>query len=151
MQLDYKLSTPEERVEHVKKVIESTPPQDLNKGYLSYMSDYILFVADRNQTKEERKAEKPILTKNREVTVNKRQVSYEEIVSNLENGEDGIYALMSNDKNQILDPKDPINEYDLENIPDMRPHHELIQRLKAQLATAKGIQRYHIKKAIIET
>ena len=141
----------EERVEHVKKVIESTPPQDLNKGYLSYMSDYILFVADRNQTKEERKAEKPILTKNREVTVNKRQVSYGEIVSNLENGEDGIYALMSNDKNQILDPKDPINEYDLENIPNMRPHYELIQRLKAQLATAKGIQRYHIKKAIIET
>lgn len=151
MQLDYKLSTPEERVEHVRKVIENTPPEELNRGYLSYMSDYILFVADRNQTKEERKAEKPILTKNREVTVNKRQVSYEEIVSNLENGEDGIYALMSNDKNQILDPKDPINEYDLANIPEMRPHHDLIQKLKAQLPTAKGIQRYHIKKAIIET
>ena len=151
MQLDYSLSTPEERVEYVNKVIANTPPNELNKGYLSYMSDYILFVADRNQTKTERKAEKPILTKNREVTVNKRQISYEEIVSNLENGEDGIYALMSNDKNQILDPKDPINEYDLENIPGLQTHRDLITKLQGQLATAKGIQKYHIKKAIIET
>jgi len=122
MQLDYSLSTPEERVKCVENLLAETPPEKLTKGYLSYMSDYILFIADRNQTKIERKAEKPILTKNREVTVNKRQVSYEEIVSNLENGEDGIYALMSDNKNQILDPKDPISEFDIDNIPLMREH-----------------------------
>ena len=151
MQLDYSLQTPEERIECVNKLIAETPPEKLTKGYLSYMSDYILFVADRNQTKKERKTEKSILTKNREVTVNKRQVSYEEIVSNLENGEDGIYALMSDNKNQILDPKDPISQTDIDTIPGMREHYELINRLKKQFETAKGMQRYHLKKTIIET
>ena len=122
MQLDYSLTTPEERIQCVEKLLAETPSDQLRPRYLSYMSDYILFIADRNQTKIERKAEKPILTKNREVTVNKRQVSYEEIVSNLENGEDGIYALMSDNKNQILDPKDPISEFDIDNIPMMREH-----------------------------
>lgn len=151
MQLDYSLTTPEERIECVNQLIAETPPEKLTKGYLSYMSDYILFVADRNQTKKERKSDNPILTKNREVTVNKRQVSYEEIVANLENGEDGIYALMSNNKNQILDPKDPISQEDINNIPGMREHYELIERLKKQFANARGMQRYNLKKTIIET
>ncbi len=110
MPLDYSLTTPEERIKCVEQLLAETPPEKLRPKYLSYMSDYILFIADRNQTKKERTEQNPILTKNREVTVNKRQVSYEEIVSNLENGEDGIYALISNNKNQILDPKDPISE-----------------------------------------
>lgn len=150
-QLDYSLSTPEERIECVNAVIAETPPEKLTKGYLSYMSDYILFIADRNQTKKEKKTEKPILTKNREVTVKKRQISYEEVVSTLENGEDGIYALISNDKNQILDPKDPITEKDMEEIPGVRECYEFIERLQKQFETAKGMQRYHLKKAIIET
>ena len=122
MPLDYTLTTSEERIKCVEKLLAETPSTQLTKGYLSYMSDYILFVADRNQTKKEKQTEKPILTKNREVTVKKRQVSYEEVVSNLENGEDGIYALMSDNKNQILDPKDPISEFDIDNIPGMREH-----------------------------
>ena len=151
MQLDYSLTTPEERIACVEKLLAETPPEKLTKGYLSYMSDYILFVADRNQTKKERQSEKPILTKNREVTVNKRQVSYEEIVSNLENGEDGIYALMSDNKNQILDPKDPISDYDLDTIPELREHMELIERLKRSFETATGLRKFHIKKTMIET
>lgn len=151
MQLDYSLKTSEERIKCVEDLIAETPSEQLTKGYLSYMSDYILFVADRDQTKKERKKENPILTKNREITVNKRQVSYEEIVSNLENGEDGIYALMSDNKNQILDPKDPISEMEIDLIPGMREHYDLIECLKKQFETAKGMQKYHLKKAIIET
>ena len=101
MPLDYSLSTPEERVQCAEKLLKETPRSQLTKGYLSYISDYILFIADRNQTKKEKQADKPILTKNREVTVKKRQISYEEVISNLENGDDGIYALMSDNKNQI--------------------------------------------------
>ena len=151
MQLDYSLSTPEDRIACVEKLLAETPPEKLTKGYLSYMSDYILFIADRNQTKIERKAEKPILTKNREVTINKRQESFEKIVSSLENGEDGIYALISDNKNQILDPKDPISEEDILNIPEMQAHLDLINRLKLQLPGAKGMQKYYLKKTIIET
>lgn len=151
MQLDYSLTTSEERIACVERLLAETPPEKITKGYLSYMSDYILFVADRNQTKKERKSEKPILTKNREVTVNKRQVSYEEIVSNLENGEDGIYALMSDNKNQILDPKDPISEYDLDTIPELRQHMDLIEQLKRSFKTATGLRKYYLKKTMIET
>lgn len=151
MQLDYTLKTPEERIACVNKLLAETKPGKITKGYLSYMSDYILFTADRNQTKIERKKDKPILTKNREVTINKRQESFEKIVSGLENGEDGIYALISDNKNQILDPKDPISDEDILNIPEMQSHLDLINRLKEKLPHAAGMQKYYIKKTIIET
>jgi hypothetical protein len=44
------------------------------------------------------KKEKKILTENRLATVNKRETSYEGLVSQLENGEDGIYNLVNEDK-----------------------------------------------------
>ena len=151
MQLDYSLTTSEERIQCVEKLLAETPPESLTKGYLSYLSDYILFIADKNQTKKEKKEEQPILTKNREVTINKRQISYEEIVSNLENGEDGIYALISNNKNQILDPKEKITEEDIKEIPGLKEHLELIDSFKKQFDSAVGTARYHLKKSIIET
>ena len=151
MQLDYSLTTSEERIKCVEQLLAETPPENLTKGYLSYMSDYILFVADRNQTKKEKQSEHPIVTKNREVTVNKRQVSYEEIVSNLENGEDGIYALMSNNKNQLLDPKERVTPQDIEEIPGLREQLDLIESFKRQFDKARGPARYHLKRSIIET
>jgi len=40
------------------------------------------------------------------ITVNKRETSYEGLVGKLENGEDGIYNLMTGgDKNILLVPK----------------------------------------------
>lgn len=151
MQLDYSLTTPEERIECVNKLIKETPDEKLTPQYLLYMSNYILFTQDRNQTKKEKKAEYPTLTKNREITINKRQVSYEEIVSNLENGEDGIYAMITNDKNQILDPKAPITQADKEEIPGMQTLLDTIDSLKRQFDRAKGTARYNLKKTIIET
>lgn len=150
-QLDYKLTTPEERIQCVNKLIENTPKEKLTSQYLSYMANYILFIQDKNQTKKEKKHEYPTLTKNREATINKRQISYEELVSTLENGEDGLYAMITNDKNQILDPKLPITELDKEEIPGMRELLDSISSLKAQFDTATGPARYSLKKAIIET
>ena len=44
-----------------------------------------------------------MLTENRMMTVNKRETSFECLVSQLENGEDGIYNLISeNNKNTIF-------------------------------------------------
>ena len=115
MDLDYSLTTPEERVVYVKELLSKTPPPYSNST-LKILADYMLFIHDRNQTKKERKKEHPILTPNREFTIDKRQVSYENLVEKLENGEDGIYNIIRNDKNQLLDPKDPITEEDIENI-----------------------------------
>jgi hypothetical protein len=65
--------------------------------------------------KQERK-ERNILTDNRMTTVNKRETSYEGLVSQFENGEDGIYGIMTEDKNQIFQPKVSITKEDLEEI-----------------------------------
>ena len=99
MALDYTLKTQEERLECVRETIAATSQEKLDANYLRIMTDYLLFAADRNQTKMEKKKERSIITKNREATVNKRQISFEEMVENMENGEDGIYALVNNDKN----------------------------------------------------
>ena len=51
---------------------------------------------------KEEKKEKKILTDNRMMTVNKRETSFEGLVGQLEYGEDGIYNLVTNDKNVIF-------------------------------------------------
>ena len=149
MDLDYSLTTPEERVAYVEKLLEEKPP--LNNSTLTILADYILFVRDRNQTKKERKEEHPILTPNREFTIDKRQVSYEGLVDKLENGEDGLYNIIRNDKTQILDPKDPITEEDIDTIPGIKECMDTILSLKKQLETASKYRRKSINQAIIDT
>ena len=149
--LDYNLSTPEERIEYVNTLLENNINEELPNKYLTYLADYILFVADKNQTKKERNAEHSIVTKNREITVSKRQVSFEEVVSNLENGEDGIYALISNDKNKILDYREPLTNEDFEKMPELTGYLNIIERLKAQFKKVKGQKKFSLKKQIIET
>ena len=150
MDLDYSISTPEERVEYVKQLLDKEPPP-YSSTTLKILADYILFVRDRNQTKKERKEEHPILTPNREFTIDKRQVSYEGLVDKLENGEDGLYNIIRNDKNQILDPKDPITEEDIENIPGIKECMDVILSLKKQLDGASNYHRKQLNQAIIET
>ena len=149
MELDYSLSTPQERVEYVKNLLADNPP--LNNSALTVLADYILFIRDRNQTKKERTEEHPILTPNREFTIDKRQVSYEGLVDKLENGEDGLYNIIRNDKTQILDPKDPITEEDIANIPGIKECIDVIISLKKQLETASKYRRKSINQAIIDT
>lgn len=151
MYLDYSLKTSEERLECVNKVLAETPDDKITPRYLQYMSDYLLFITEKNQTKQEKKEEYPVLTKNREVTINKRQVSYEQVVSSLENGEDGLYALINNDKNQLLDNKDKITQKDIAEIPGIKEYMELIDKLKASFETATGNRKYQLKRQIIET
>lgn len=151
MQLDYALKDVHERIACVEQAIADTSTEQLTSKYLNYMADYILFVAERDQTKKEHNEDHPIVTKNREVTVNKRQVSYEEIVSSLENGEDGLYAMITEDKNQIMDQKEGISAKDVETIPGLRENLNLINSLKEQFATASGPQKFSLKRQIIET
>lgn len=149
MALDYTLKTTEERVQCVRETLSST--KDVDNTYLKVMADYILFAADKNQTKKEKKKQYSISTKNREATIRKRQVSYEGMAASLESGEDGIFALITNDKNQILDQKDEISQQDLDEIPGMRECDNLIKSLKKQFTIAEGKNRYYLKKQIIET
>ena len=122
IKLDYTLESPQERVELTKKIVESLPPERLTNRYLEILANYIIFA----MTKEEKKTRK-INTDNRMVTINKREISFEGLVSKFENGEDGIYNMITNDKNIIFTPKISITEEDLENIPDLRKLKEAIK------------------------
>ncbi|MBO7212874.1 MAG: hypothetical protein J6V44_17980 [Methanobrevibacter sp.] len=145
VRLDYTLQTPQERNELVKQIIDSTPPEKLTNRYLEILTDYIIFAMD----KEERK-EKKILTDNRMVTVNKRETSYQGLISKFENGEDGIYNMIANDKNIIFTPKVSITPQDLEEIPALRDLKEAIAQVEAQVGRASGKKKYLLKKQLIE-
>ena len=78
---------------------------------------------------KQEKKERKLLTQNRLATINKREISYEGLVSQLENGEDGIYNLINeNGKNTIFQPKVTITKKDLEEIPPLRQLRESIER-----------------------
>ena len=99
--------------------------------------------------KQERK-ERKLLTDNRLATVNKRETSFEGLVSQLENGEDGIYNMITNNKNMISQPKVMITKNDVEEIPCMKQLREAIKIWETKLQTATGREAYIIKNAIIE-
>lgn len=109
IKLDYTLESPEERNELVKQILAENP--NPNEKYLEILADYLILCMEK-QEKKERK----ILTDNRMMTVNKRECSFEGLVSQLENGEDGIYNLITDNKNQIFQPKVTITKKDLDEI-----------------------------------
>ena len=134
IKLDYTIESPQKRTELVKKIVESLPPQRLTHRYLQILADYIIFA----MTKEERKSKK-INTNNRMVTINKRETSFEGLVSKFENGEDGIYNLITEDKNIIFTPKISITEQDIATIPALKELREAMAQARsyAKILTAK--------------
>ena len=145
IKLDYSLETPSERNELVKKIIDKTPPEKLTNRYLEILTDYIIFAMD----KEERK-QKKILTDNRMVTVNKRETSYEGLIGKFENGEDGIYSLIANDKNIIFTPKVSITQEDIDTIPALKQLREAIEQVEKEEKIATGKRKFLLKKQLIE-
>lgn len=99
---------------------------------------------------KQEKKEKKILTDNRMTTVNKRECSFEGLVSQLENGEDGIYNLIKEDKNTIFQPKISITKKDVETIPFLQQLRDSINDWEIALKSASGRPAYTIKKALIE-
>lgn len=143
--LDYSIESPQERVKFVEKIIAETPPEQLTNRYLEILSDYIIFA----MTKEERK-QKRILTDNRMVTINKRETSFQGLVSKLENGEDGIYNMIANDKNIIFTPKISITQKDIDEIPGLKQLREAIDTVEKAEKAATGKRKYALKKQLIE-
>ena len=85
------------------------------------------------------------------MTVNKRETSFEGLVSQLENGEDGIYNLINeNNKNTIFQPKITITKKDLEEIQPLKQLRETINLWEQKLKTVEGKEAFTIKKALIE-
>lgn len=109
------------------------------------MADYLVIPIERKERKE-----RVILTDNRLSTINKRETSLEGLVSQLENGEDGIYNLINESKTTIFQPKVTITKKDVEEIPYLAQLRESIERWENMLKTAEGKDAFIIKKALIE-
>lgn len=155
IKLDYTLQTPEERLELVNKIVENTPQEELSEKYLETLADYLVYAID----KEERK-EKHIITPNRAITINKREVSLDGMVTRFENSnagssseasfEDNIFNLAINDKNVLLTPKIGITEDDIKDVPGLKELRAEIARLEELLPTASGKTKFSIKQNIID-
>ena len=143
IKLDYSLQSPEERNELVKQILQENP--DVNDKYLEVLGDYLILCMEKQEKKE-----KQILTDNRMTTVNKRETSFEGLVSQLENGEDGIYNLISDNKQTIFQPKVSITKKDVEEIPYLKQLREAISTWEAKLKVTEGKDAFTIKKARIE-
>ena len=143
--LDYTLQTAQERSNFVQGVLQETKPEKITAKYLEILSDYIIFAMD----KEERK-QKNILTENRMITVNKRETSYQGLVMKFENGEDGLYNLITNDKNVLLTPKTSITQKDIEEIEPLKVLREAIELVENAEKAATGKRKFLLKKQLIE-
>ncbi len=143
LKLDYTLTSPEERKQLVEKILEENP--NPSEAYLETLADYLVLCMEKQERKERR-----LLTENRMATVNKRETSFEGLVSQLENGEDGIYNMITNNKNVIFQPKVVITKADVEEIPGLKELREAIKYWETRLKTASGRDAYIIKSTIIE-
>lgn len=142
--LDYDLDSPQERLKVVNKILEETPNPDPN--YLEILANYLVFCMEKEEKKE-----KKILTENRLATVNKRETSYEGLVSQFENGEDGVYNITTDNKHIIMQPKISITKKDREDIPELAQTDDAIAAWDAIVRKSEGRDAYIAKKALIET
>lgn len=143
--LDYTIQSPQDRSEYTQSIIDESAPEQLTSKYLDILSDYIIFAMDKKERKERK-----ILTENRMVTVNKRETSYQGLVSKFENGEDGVYNLITENKNVLLTPKISITQKDIDEIPPLKDLREAIEILEKQEKAATGKKKFLLKKQIIE-
>lgn len=143
IKLDYTIESPEERNELVKKILEENP--DPNPKYLEILADYLVLCMEKQERKQ-----KHILTENRMVTVNKRETSFEGLISQFENGEDGIYNLINDSKTTIFQPKVQITKKDVDTIPFLKQLRDAINSWEALLKRTEGKEAYIIKTALIE-
>ena len=125
MKIDYSIESVEERKKIVEQILAETP--DPSESYLEALANYLIIGLE--------KQEKKILTENRLSTINKREISFEGLSMQFENGEDGVYNLITND---------------IETIPFLRQLREGIEAWEEAFPRAQGKDRYIIKNALIE-
>ena len=143
--LDYSIESPEKRNELVKQIIQETPANKMTSKYLEILADYIIFAMDKQEKKN-----KKILTDNHMITVNKREMSFEGLVGKFENGEDGIYNMIANDKNIIFSPKVSITEQDIAEVPGLKELRDAIKVVEAEAKAARGKRKFLLNNQLKE-
>lgn len=145
LNLDYSLHSSSERTELLTQELKKIDPKTkVSNTSLSYFADYIL-------SAKENAKDKSILTDNRMITINKRETSFEGLASKFENGEDGIYNIVSDlGKNARLTQKMSITQKDLDTVPGLKELRQAIEDIEEQSVRASGKRKYLLKKQAIE-
>lgn len=141
--LDYSLQSSEERLQLVNSILQDNPT--LPPTYLDYLADYLTHPLE----KEERKQHN-ITTQNRQKTFSKRETSLQGLSEKFEAGEDALYPLMTEDRNQIFHHKIEITAEDIATIPFLSQVREAISYWKKRLKILHGKDAYIAKQAIID-
>lgn len=144
---DFSIDTPEDRVDAVRGSIGPS----MSKAQLSAAADYILFVADANQTKRERLEQYPIVTRNRAVTISKREVSAENLGKpGVCSAEEAMSALASPDvSDSPLDRKPRVDTDVMDSDSRMEDNARAIANLESQMGRVSGKRRFELKRQII--
>lgn len=146
--LDYTIESPEDRCLYIQNLIDNMTEEErqyLSPAKLDRMADYIIFAQDKKERKE-----KKILTENRLFTINKRETSYEGLLTKFENGEDGIYNLISDNKNIRLTQKKEITEKDKAEVPGLKDLVSAIEYTEEKFKKASGRDKFLLKKHLIQ-
>lgn len=139
--LDYSIKDVEGRKALVQQIIDSSP--SLTNSYLEKLSDYILDAAVDHRSKT-------VLTDNRLITINKRETSYEGLVTRLEGSEDLAHNFINPDTTQYLTMRQSITDEDLREVPGLLELRQQIKALERQRATAYGKRLHSLNKQLIE-
>lgn len=145
IKLDYKIKDMDERAALVDRIVKETPEAQLTTRYLEILGDYIMGALPKEEKKD-----KTYLTSNRLITINKRETSLEGLAEKFENGEDGIYNLITNDKNILLSHKVTITEEDIKTVPTLKSLRDEIVDIENASKAASGKKKYLLKKQLIE-
>lgn len=146
LQLDNSIEGYKEREDWVNKEMDRIGRDKLTSYQLDRISTYLI-----DGTSPEPRGE--IITQNRLVTVNKREVSREGLVEKLEGGENAFHQLIKQDRNTILTPRVEITEKDIEEVPGLAQLREGIASLEKELEENENLDkktRGKIKQIIIE-
>lgn len=156
MTLDYTIKDADERKQLVDKIIKEANGE-LTNTELQYLANYLLFTVDGKQTIKERDEEYPVITKNRQTTIDKRQQSLESFATSLPGGVDSAYHMIITDpsksKGYKLDNKEPISKKDIAKIPGIKEKLAVVDDLEKALKQEDltSAQRYSLKQQVIET
>lgn len=143
MQLDKTIESSQERTAYVKSLLSQPENQNLSNHMLEVLADYIIFATDK-EAKQMTKFDKQITSANRHITRNKRETSFQGLAMRLENGEDGIYNMIANDKNIIFTPNISITPKDIAEVPGLKRLVDSIAKVEAEYKAATGKRKYQL-------
>lgn len=146
MKLDNSIKSAEARIKYIEQQIAAAPKK-ISTGELTAISDYLVMPLEKDEKKK-----KEIITFNRTITFNKREVSFESMTTEFLDDEDMVYQMsVTPDKNRLLDPKyQKITEKDIQTIPGLAELRQSIQSIEKQFQNSCGQRRYLLKKQLIE-